>query len=409
MRFTKYTYHNLIYCHCPQAADLILEKYPTAEQFIEAYGKDFVGCKSQKISLAELYATIDCIYDKLKCNVEKSQQEWIIEHTVDYNDYVDVDKYWDSVFIEYYSLDEWIKNGLEAYYYNLKQLYKRLLKHKIAERIVKILDHESEPIASPTIIEYVQVYHPDANDLFIKNILSKNTKFVLVGKKGYTLKKKGIQVYSLNECVFMILNEHEKPLQISYVIQEALKIRPDSNYRSLRTVMTILIQENVLSYYTDHHTVGWADPATYDYQYQQVEYIVKRRTVEEGLQELREYLQTYGHLPFAEDEISGELYIWYYRIKRSTTTTPHEMTLLYQFDQMLEREHLPKNKTDYIFKENVEKYIAYIHRNGRFVSTSDNDKLHKWFYKARNRVERFTDFERFHFKRLLDTIDAFQL
>jgi hypothetical protein len=116
MRFTKYTYHNLIYCHCPQAADLILEKYPTAEQFIEAYGKDFVGCKSQKISLAELYATIDCIYDKLKCNVEKSQEEWIIEHTVDYNDYVDGDKYWDSVFIEYYSLDEWIKNGLGEYF-----------------------------------------------------------------------------------------------------------------------------------------------------------------------------------------------------------------------------------------------------------------------------------------------------
>lgn len=409
MRFTKYTYHNLIYCHCLQAADLILEKYQTAEQFIEAYGKDFVGCKSQNISLAELYATIDCLYDKLKSNIEKTQDEWVYEHLVDCYDYVDVDKYWDSVFREYYSLDEWIKNGLEAYYYNLRQLYKRLLKHKIAERIVKILDHESEPIASPTIIEKVQVYHPDANDLFVKNILSKNKKFVLVGKKGYTLKKKGIQVYSLNDCIFMILNEHEKPLQISYVIQEALKIRPDSNYRSLRTVMTILIQENVLSYYTDHNTVGWADPATYDYQYRQVEYVIKRRTVEEGLQELREYLQIYGHLPFAEDDISGELYVWYYRIKRSTTTTPQEMTLLYQFDQMLEREHLPKNKTDYIFKENVEKYIAYIHRNGRFVSTSDNDKLHKWFYKARNRTERFTDFERFHFERLLDTIDAFQL
>ena len=408
MRFTRYTYQELIGYYTPNSSDILLKKFPTVEKFIEAYGRDFSGIRNSGISVAELYAVVDCIFDKLKYNISLELEKWIVENRTCYFDYIDTDSYYE-VSRYYDGFYSYVEAELKKYYTRLKKLYKQTLKYKIVERIKVILKDAIDPLPSNVIADKVQGMYPEVNDFLVRNILTTNNKFLLVGKKGYIFKKNRSKVYTLYETIFRILEGAGKPLSIQEVIDNVLIIRPDSNSKSIRTVITLLVQSNELSYYTNHNTIGVYDSSVYDYKYEKYLYEFKRRSVEEGLEELRDYLYTYGHLPFAEDEISGELYVWYYRVKRSTAITPQEMTLLYQFDQMLEREHIPKNKTDYIFRENVDNYISYIHRNGRLVSSSDNDKLHKWFYKVKNRTDRFSDFERFHYERILDTMDAFQL
>lgn len=408
MRFTRYTYQELIGYYTPNLSDILLEKFPTVEKFIEAYGRDFLGFRNVGIPIAELYAVVDCIFDKLKYNISLDIEEWVVENRTCYFDYIDTDSYYE-VSRYYDGFYSYVEAELKKYYTGLKKLYKQILKYKIVEQIKIILKDAIDPIPSNVIADKVQGMYPDINDFLVKNILTTNSKFVLVGRKGYILKKNRAKVYTLYETIFRILEGAGKPLSIQEVIDNVLIIRPDSNSKSIRTIITTLVQNNELSYYTNHHTIGLYDASVYDNKYEKYIYEFKRRSVEEGLEELRDYLDTYGHLPFAEDEISGDLYVWYYRVKQSTTITPQEMTLLYQFDQMLEKEYIPKNKTEYIFRENAENYISYIHRNGRLVSSSDNEKLYRWFYKSKNRTDQFTEFERFHYDRILETLDAFQL
>lgn len=137
-------------------------------------------------------------------------------------------------------------------------LSEHLTPERIKSVICNILSRNNAPTSMDAIkTAMVQLNSQAYENLSIdtlKAILSDKSLFTQIGLKAiYILSTSRNYAGSVHQSIRRILTESAKPMKMQELIQKVLLLRPDSNVRSVRAVITSMIKNNECAAYDDSY------------------------------------------------------------------------------------------------------------------------------------------------------------
>ena len=230
----------------------------------------------------------------------------------------------------------------------------------------------------------------------ITSFLTKDSRIVPIGKSGYWgLKEWGEKVGSIRELSIKIVKQHRKPIHISDLIKLVMEARPDSNEKSISSVIRqTTASGELLLFYDD--CIGNPDAKYVK------DYVLMPQNFDEWLKAFKNYVLKNERYPISNQEYEGYLYRWHYRTSQFTDLSAEEIV---KFDS-LEKElaHYPHNTLEYNFLHNCNLYKKFVEGNSRMLKESDDTELFKWFYKSSREYSTYNDNRNKYFRQLLQYI-----
>ena len=223
--------------------------------------------------------------------------------------------------------------------------------------------------------------------------LTKDLRIVPVGKSGFWgLKEWGKTYGSIRELSIRIVKKQKRPIHIDELMKLVLELRPDSNEKSVYSVIRQTASNGeLLLFYNDY--IGYPKASYVD------DYILMPRTFDEWLVALKVFVIMNKRYPISNQEYEGYLYRWHYRSSQLTELSAEEII---KFDA-LEKElsHYPHNTIEYNFLHNCDLYKKFVEGNNRMLTESDDRELFKWFYSASREYSTYNDNRNKYFSNLL--------
>lgn len=233
----------------------------------------------------------------------------------------------------------------------------------------------------------------------IITFLTRDNRIIPYGKSGFWgLKEWGETVGSIREITIQIVKNAKQPIHINDLTKIVMENRPDSNEKSISSVIRqTAAAGELLLFYDDY--IG--DPKK---RYKK-DYVIMPQSFDEWAQAFKNFVLDNRRLPYSsQDGYEGYLYRWYYRSGRMTDLTSEEIL---KFDA-LEKElaHYPQNATEYNFLQNCNLYKKYIEKNKRMLTKDDDPELFNWFYKSSRNYSTYNDNRNKYFSQLLQSLSA---
>ena len=232
------------------------------------------------------------------------------------------------------------------------------------------------------------------NSSQITPLLVKDPRIISIGRSSYWgLKEWDETMGSIREIAVGFVKKSEVPFSIKDLVNCVLGCRPDSNEKSVASIIrqTIMTGE-LLLFYGDY--VGCPNR-----KYEK-EYIIMPQTFDDWLRAFNDYVVKNKHLPYCnKDGYEGYLYRWHFKASQLTGLSSEEIL---KFD-MLEKElaHYPHNLTEYNFLNNCNLYKLFVEGHNRMLVETDDSELYKWFYSASRDYSTYNDNRSKYFKQLL--------
>ena len=365
--------------------------------------------------LAELYAFSDYLKDfqQEEDNVEEwdSDEETMDESTPEifmseeeYRAHLEEERLkWKE--IRRQQIERWNRENEER-----KQKRKELI-NSVKKEIKAILKKSDSPLAFEDIVSQLNSLHPSAcpKNSIIMACLQDTKLFVRIGKKNiFTLKSRGPkEVFrgSLYEAVRKVLHSKSKPFLMDELIDAVLELRPDSNQKSARAIITSMLKAHRIFLFNDQY-IG-LDTIRYHKSFKQTQYEA-RQTFEDKLQGVREFVSVNHRLPFTNGpQAESSLAVWFNRIFQNTNLTTEQMMALYNFKQEVDATDIPQNAEQFAFRQNCSEYKSMVMRTGALVTYSQNDHLAKWFNKYCSEYSKLQDVRKLYFDELVNFLSAF--
>lgn len=232
----------------------------------------------------------------------------------------------------------------------------------------------------------------------IRRFLTNDPRIVPYGKSSYWgLKEWGESIGSIRDTAIRYVKNSKKPIQLYKLAKLVLKERPDTNEKS---VLSIIWQSTscgeLLLFYGDY--VGYPQ-ATYIN-----DYILMPQTFKEWLQAFKDFVLKNKRYPTNNQKYEGYLYRWHHRASQLTELSPEEII---QFDT-LEKElyYYPHNTMEYNFLHNCDLYRKFVDGNNRMLEQTDDINLFKWFANASMDYSTYEDNRKLYFSKLLQYISS---
>lgn len=232
----------------------------------------------------------------------------------------------------------------------------------------------------------------------IRRFLTNDPRIIPYGKSSYWgLKEWGESIGSIRDTAIRCVKNSKKPIQLYKLTKLVLKERPDTNEKS---VLSIIWQSTscgeLLLFYGDY--VGYPQ-ATYIN-----DYILMPQTFEEWLQAFKDFVLKNKRYPTNNQKYEGYLYRWHHRSSQLTELSPEEII---QFDA-LEKElyYYPHNTMEYNFLHNCDLYRKFVDGNNRMLEQTDDISLFRWFKTTSINYSTFEDNRKLYFSKLLQYIST---
>ena len=261
------------------------------------------------------------------------------------------------------------------------------------------------PLSIEDIVAKHNDLHPESpvDKSIIRNCLRDTKIFINVGKKSlFALKtkaSKNIFKGSLYEAVIKALHSKSMPFLMDELVEAVLKLRPDSNQKSVRSIITSMLKSHRVFMYNDKY-IG-LDTIKYHRSFKKTEYEA-RETFEEKLKRLMAFIQKNNRLPFTngpQEETS--IAVWFNRISQSTNLTTEQMVAIYNLKKEIDATDMPQNVEQFTFRQNCADYKAVVMRTGKLVPYSRTDSLYRWFTKYCAEYSSLKDVRKVYFDDLV--------
>lgn len=232
----------------------------------------------------------------------------------------------------------------------------------------------------------------------ITPFLTKDPRIVPVGKSGYWgLKEWGEMIGSIRELSIKLVKQHRRPIHISDLIRLVMEARPDSNEKSVSSVIRqTTASGELLLFYDDY--IGNPNAKYVK------DFVLMPQSFNEWLKAFKNFVLKNKRYPFSNQDFEGYLYRWHYRTSQLTDLSAEEIV---KFDA-LEKElaHYPHNALEYNFLHNCNLYKKFVEGNNRILKESDDIELFKWFYKSSRDYSNYNDNRNKYFSQLLQFLSS---
>lgn len=272
-----------------------------------------------------------------------------------------------------------------------------------------LLQKAGKPLTFDEIVSQYKNLHPDASikDYIFRKCLKSKT-FTNLGKKSlYVIKgkRKDIFVGSLYEAVNKVLHSKSKPFLMEELVNGVLELRPDSNPRSVQSVVTSMLKSNKIFLFNENY-IG-LDTIRYHKSFKRTKYQA-RQTFEDKLKEVKEFVALNHRLPFTNGPLSEtSLAVWFNRTTQNTNLTTQQMVAFYNFRQEIDASGIPQNVEQFEFRQKCKEYKSRVMRTGKLISYHEDRMLYTWFKKSCERYSTFNDARKIYFDELIHFLLAF--
>lgn len=286
---------------------------------------------------------------------------------------------------------------------------------KIAEVISEILSQKGGPMSPEMILSAMVQYNSDAYDFLsvsqLKSFLSINKAlFTQIGVKSlYTLATSQNYAGSVNKSIGKTLWDSPEPLKMQELIQKVLQLRPDSNEKSVRSVITSMIKKNECTLYKDSYVGLTSRVDDYSAEFEPDE-SVSKFSFSDRIQALYSFLDQYHRMPNMQgDAKERSLCTWYRRIIDIPDLSVDKLVILDKVEQICRDNHYPKDVHECDFRDNCEQVKAIILRTGKLPQMYENKKICEWLYRAAKREQNLSLYCREEYESLKQFIRDFDL
>ena len=227
----------------------------------------------------------------------------------------------------------------------------------------------------------------------ITPFLTKDPRIISIGKSSFWgLKEWGELVGSIREIAVEIVKKAEEPVQIQDITKQVLESRPDSNEKSVSSIIWQTIATGELLLFCGDH-VGCPNRKYKD------DYILMPQTFDDWLKSFKDFVLKNKRFPAASQGYEGYLYRWYQKASQLTELTSEEILKI----DALEKElvHYPHNMTEYNFLHNCNLYKKFVEGNNRTPKKEDDSDLYMWFYITSRNYTSYKDNRNKYFSQLL--------
>lgn len=227
--------------------------------------------------------------------------------------------------------------------------------------------------------------------------LTKEPRIVSIGKSGFWgLKEWEEGAGSIRDISIQIVKEARQPIQINDLIELVLKNRPDSNEKSISSIIRqTTTSGKLLLFYDDY--IGYPGEKYI------VNYITMPRSFGDWLMAFREFVIKNKRFPYStEDGFEGYLYRWYYRASQLTELTSDEILKIDALGKELS--NYPHNATEYNFLQKCNLFKKFVESNKRMITKDDDQELNKWFYASSQNYSTYNDNRKMYFSQLLQYV-----
>lgn len=233
----------------------------------------------------------------------------------------------------------------------------------------------------------------------ITPFLSRDPRIITYGKSSYWgLKEWGDSYGSIRELALRIVSESEFPIHIDNLAKLILKSRPDSNEKSISSIIRQTVSSGeLLLFYGDY--IGNPE-AKYSNQY-----IIMPQTFDEWLYAFKEYVINNKRYPLVNSQgFEGYLYRWHNKAKQLIDLSADEILKIDALEKELEL--YPHNITEHNFLHNCNIYKKFVEGNNRMLNINDDSKLYQWFYIASRDYSMYNDNRNKYFSQLLQFLSS---
>lgn len=233
----------------------------------------------------------------------------------------------------------------------------------------------------------------------ITPFLTKDPRIISIGKSSFWgLKEWGDSYGSIRELALRVVSESEFPIHIDNLAKCILKSRPDSNEKSISSIIRQTVSAGeLLLYYGDY--IGNPN-ANYSNQY-----IIMPQTFDEWLYAFKEYVINNKRYPLVNSQgFEGYLYRWHNKAKQLIDLSADEILKIDALEKELEL--YPHNITEYNFLHNCNIYKKFVEGNNRMLNINDDSKLYQWFYIASRDYSMYNDNRNKYFSQLLQYLSS---
>lgn len=242
----------------------------------------------------------------------------------------------------------------------------------------------------------------------IKTALYDKSLFIPVGRKSiYQLVESKQISGSVTKCIDYILEDSKQPIQLNDLIRQVLEFRPDSNEKSVRSVVLNKIKKHELVVYEGMLIGLISRIGEYSTEYK-VNTTFGRMTFDERLSAIYEFIKEHDRLPLLKDsDFERSLYVWYMRVSKSTNLTNEQLVLIYQFDNYIKMNHIPTNADEVNFIENCNSIKRFVLHRGCLPSRLEDEKLSMWLYRIKIKQDSLSDLCKWYLHDLDNYLSAF--
>lgn len=231
----------------------------------------------------------------------------------------------------------------------------------------------------------------------ISTFLTKDPRIVPIGKSGYWgLKEWGESNGSIREIAIQLVKKTKQPIPISELAKLVIEKRPDSNEKSVNSIIRQTTTNGELVLFFDDY-VG-CPKRTYSN-----EYIIVPQTFDEWRQTFKNFVLKNKRFPYGgQNGYEGYLYRWYNKVSRLTDLSSEEILKIDALEKELS--HYPHNATEYKFLQNCNLYRNHVERNHTLIDNVMDSDLYGWYYTATRNYHTYQDNRKKYFAQLLRCI-----
>lgn len=409
----QYTYETLSRAFLsPPVLAIVRKYYSSYDSLISAAQEKFNELRDKPFAeniIAELYA----FYDYIKDYQPEIEDKWdngeddLLDEDIDEEENVEEREEERPSWIEARRqlIEKWKAENEE------RKQKKQELVESVKKELKTILRNAGEPLALEDIVSRYNSLNPDAHikDSIIRNCLHDTKVFINVGRKSlFALKNKAnknIFKGSLYDAVIKVLHSKSMPFLMDELVEGVLKLRPDSNQKSARSIITSMLKSHRVFMYNDKY-IG-LDTIKYHRSFKKTVYEA-RETFDDKLKRLMAFIRENNRLPFTngpQEETS--IAVWFNRITQSTSLTTEQMVAIYNLKKEIDATDMPQNVEQFTFRQNCSDYKAVVMRTGKLVPYSRTDSLYRWFTKYCAEYSSLKDVRKVYFDDLVAFLSNF--
>ena len=225
--------------------------------------------------------------------------------------------------------------------------------------------------------------------------LTKDPRIVSIAKSGFWgLKEWEEETGSIREISIQIVKKAKQPIKINDLTELVMKRRPDSNERSISSIIRQTASSGELLLFYDDF-IGFPRKKYIG------EYTLMPQTFDDWLLAFREFVIKNKRFPYSgRDGFEGCLYRWYYRASQLTELSSDEILKIDALGKELS--NYPHNAAESNFLHNCNLYKKFVENNKRMITKGDDSDLFNWFYNTSRNFSTYNDNRNKYFGQLLE-------